>query len=639
MRIWISVLLLSCTSLLYAQSSFITNQEKFEDFTYRQGSIYRTATGKPGPEYWQNRADYEIEVVLDEPSRSMSGKIKIYYINNSPEELNYVWLLLEQNRFKADSRGSLTLPGETRYEGEKTEGYQIENLKVKVRKWHTVDPIITDTRMQVWLDEPLAAKGGKVEISMDFTYDIPTTGVDRMGILEAKETDIFAIAQWYPQMAVLDDVVGWNTDPYLGAGEFYLGYGDFDYKITVPYDHVVVGAGELQNPKDVLTKEQQKRLSMAKESDQTVFIISPEEVGKAESYTKNSGTKTWHFKMENTRDVAFSSSNGFVWDAAKINLPSGKTALAQSAYPIESSEIYGWERSTEYTKAAIEFYSENYYEYPYPVATNVATNVNGMEYPSVSFCKYDRSGESLWGVTDHEFGHNWFPMIVGSNERRHGWLDEGLNMFMNHYSTLSFNQGEYRSRMNDAKRVAFSMLLDPTRETIHTYPDILQEKNIGAAVYYKPALGFLMLREYIVEPERFDKAFKAYIKAWAFKHPQPNDFFSFMDNALGENLSYFWKSWFYSNDNIDLAIADVLQEKDKVIVVLENKGQIPMSVEFEVEYTDGTFVDYRLPVEIWHRCDLWKYSIDTNKEVKAVRLDPRNKVVDVNPANNQWSKS
>src|SRR5690625_116566 len=637
MRIWFSLFLLTCTTVLLAQG-IPGNQKKFEDFTYRQGTAYRTATGKPGPAYWQNRSDYEIHITLDELSKSIDGNVKIKYTNNSPEPLPYVWLLLEQNRFKADSRGTITLPGETRYEGAETDGYNIKSVYVQVkRNKFEVDPIITDTRMQLWLEEPIPADGGVAEMSIEFAYDIPSTGVDRMGVLKTEDTEVFALAQWYPQMAVLDDVNGWNVSPYLGSGEFYLGYGDFDYKITVPYTHIVVGSGELQNPKDVLTRVQRERLKLAASSDETVYIISPEEAGSLSTRPNSSGMQTWHFKMENSRDVAFASSNGFIWDAARINLPSGNTALAQSVYPVVSND-YGWDRSTEYTKASVEFYSDTYFEYPYPVATNIATNVNGMEYPSVSFCKYDRGGESLWGVTDHEFGHNWFPMIVGSNERLHGWLDEGLNMFMNHYSTLAFNDGEYKCRMNIAKPAAFFMLLEPHREAGDTYPDILQERNIGVSVYYNPALGFLMLREYIIGPERFDPAFRAYIETWAYKHPQPNDFFNFMDNAIGENLSYFWRSWFYTNDNIDLGIVNVSQKNGVALLELENAGDIPMPVELEIEFEDGSISELRLPVEIWHRTNIWEHKISTDKVVKSVRLDPRNRIVDINPENNLWEK-
>lgn len=629
MRYFFSFLLAFLGLGVFAQVE--TNQDKFSDFTYRQGSVYRTATGKPGPEYWQNKADYEIAINLDDKARKIAGSVRIIYTNNSPEELDYLWLLLEQNRFKADSRGSLSLEGDdTRYTGEMTDGYDIKSVKVNNQ---AVETIITDTRMQIWLDKPLAAKGGKLSIDIEFSYTIPKTGVDRMGILEAETAEVFSIAQWYPQMAVLDDVNGWNTAPYLGAGEFYLGYGDFDYKITLPANHIVVGSGELQNPKEVLTKAQIKRLEKAKKSDKAVFIVHPNEAGKAESRPKRSGNLTWHFKMNNTRDVAFASSTAFVWDAAKINLSSGKSALAQSVYPTESYEEYGWDRSTEYTKAAIEFYSKNYFEYPYPVATNVASNVGGMEYPSVSFCQHNRGGQSLWSVTDHEFGHNWFPMIVGSNERLHGWLDEGLNMFINHYSTLSFNKGEYPSSM-DIMHAARFILGNPDAEKVSTYPDILQEANIGVSVYYKPALGFIMLREYIIGPERFDPTFRAYIKTWAYKHPRPEDFFNFMDNALGEDLSYFWKAWFYTNKNIDLAIEKVVIDETSAEIYLKNLGGIPIPVEFEVTYKDLSTERFYLPVEIWHRGNSWKHTIIIEKPIKFVNLDPDIKTPDVNRSNN-----
>src|SRR5690606_3532847 len=285
-----------------------------------------------------------------------------------------------------------------------------------------------DTRMQVFLDKPLKAKGGKAEISMNFKFKVPTKGMDRMGRLDVEEGTIYAIAQWYPRVAVFDDVVGWNTEPYLGAGEFYCEYGDFDVKITAPANHVVVASGKLQNPNEVLSAKQREQFEKASKSEKAIFIVTKEEASKA-AKEKTSKTKTWHYKMQNTRDVAWASSKAFIWDAARINLPEGKFTLAQSVYPKESAGKNAWSRSTEFTKASIEFYSNTYYPYPYDNAINVACGVGGMEYPGVSFCDFSREGESLWSVTDHEFGHNWFPMIVGNNERRHAWLDEGLNMF------------------------------------------------------------------------------------------------------------------------------------------------------------------------------------------------------------------
>lgn len=411
-----------------AQQVEENNQSEFGDFIYRKGNMYRSASGKPGPMYWQNRADYEIDVTLDDEAHTITGSVTIHYTNNSPEPLDFVWLYLEQNRFTEDSRGTLTTPIQgNRYNGDVDGGYQLSNVSAKVGKRGDASDkyLVTDTRMQVFFDEAIPAKGGKATISMDFSYKIPEKGMDRMGRLEVEEGTIYALAQWYPRTAVFDDVKGWNTEPYLGAGEFYLEYGDFEYSVTAPSDHIVVGSGKLLNPGDVMTSTMQDRMDKAMKSDSTVYILTPDEVADPATRLKQEGNLTWKFKIENSRDIAFASSQAFIWDAAKIDLPSGKTILAQSVYPKESDGQEAWSRSTEYSKASIEHYSEKWFEFPYPTATNVAADIGGMEYPGLNFCGYESKGESLWGVTDHEFGHNWFPMIVGSNERLYPWMDEG----------------------------------------------------------------------------------------------------------------------------------------------------------------------------------------------------------------------
>ncbi|EON77651.1 Zn-dependent aminopeptidase [Lunatimonas lonarensis] len=638
----ISLLIVACVSPIggYAQNQPETNQPLFDEFTYRQGSAYRTASGKPGPSYWQNGADYIIEAEIDENTHVLKGKVTITYINNSPEELPFIWLHLEQNRFTPDSRGTLTTPIQgNRYNGDTDGGYEISNVRAQLTKRNSrvsTTYRITDTRMQVVLDEPIPAKGGQAIISMDFEFKVPQKGMDRMGRLGVKDGQIYALAQWYPKVAVFDDVVGWNIEPYLGAGEFYLGYGDFEYKVTVPYDHIVVGSGELLNPKEVLTRVQQERMSLAARSDTTVYIVRPDEVNKPEiSRPKQEGKLTWHFSIKNARDIAFASSKAFIWDAAKIDLPSGKRAMAQSAYPIESDGKDAWGRSTEYSKASIEHYSARWYEYPYPVAVNVASDINGMEYPGLNFCSYTSKGESLWGVTDHEFGHNWFPMIVGTNERRYAWMDEGFNTFINHYSSLEFNNGEYGSNLNQTRRY-LNWFSNPAREGIDTYPDVANTSNLGMIAYMKPAIGLLMLREYILEPDRFDYAFKSYIETWAYKHPQPNDFFNLMENVSGENLSWFWKSWFFGTENIDLAIDNVVPYGGNFVVMLSNKGGVPMPVLMEITYADGSTDRVKLPVEIWQRGNQWNYLHRTTKEVTKVVLDPDKILPDINLGNDSW---
>ncbi len=616
-------------------STFENNQAIFTDFLYRRGNVYRTASGKPGPEYWQNYADYQIEASLDDVQHTLTGKVTITYTNNSPEKLDFIWLQMEQNRFTENSRGTMTTPiGGNRYSGDIYGGYEISNLSTDVNGKTSSEHTITDTRMQVILAEPLEANGGVATITMNFKFKIPEMGMDRMGRLERDQGTVYSLAQWYPKVAVFDDINGWNILPYLGAGEFYLEYGNFDYKITAPYDHIVVGSGTLMNPEDVLTKTQLDRLEEASKSDKTVFILEPKEVGKASSRPTKKGTLTWHFKMENTRDVAFASSKAFIWDAAKINLPSGADCLAQSVYSKESAGQQAWGRSTEYTKASIEFYSKNYYEYPYRNAINVASHVGGMEYPGIVFCGWKAKGQGLWGVTDHEFGHIWFPMIVGSNERKFPWMDEGFNTFINHYSTLAFNDGEYASRVRMDRLVGYMTSSD--REAISTYPDLVNLSHLGYTGYYKPAVGMILLREYILGPERFDRAFHSYIKTWAYKHPQPTDFFNHMENAAGEELSWFWRGWFYTNENIDIGIDDVKADKDGYIITVSNNGGIPLPVVLKINYQDGSSQMLNMPVEIWMRDNVWDHLLETDKKIKEVIFDPQGIVPDMNSANNTW---
>ncbi|ANW95758.1 peptidase M1 [Wenyingzhuangia fucanilytica] len=622
-----------------AQEVVPNNQSDFNPIMYRQGTPFRSALGQPGDQYWQNQADYNIEANLDPVNNTITGHITLTYHNKSPYDLDYIWMYVEQNRFTETSRGTLTTPiMGNRYSGDVDGGCDISNLQAKSNKRSKASSkhIISDTRMQIIFNDPIQAKTGVATVSMDFTYKIPTSGMDRMGRLETENGTIYSLAQWYPRVAVFDDVKGWNTEPYLGAGEFYVDYGNYDYKITVPYDYIVVGSGELVNDKEVLTSTQINRFDKAAKSDDSVYIITPDEVNDvAKTRPTQKGTLTWHFKMENSRDVAFAASKAFVWDAARINLSSGKKSLAQSVYPKEVSGTDAWGRSTEYTKASVEHYSNQWFEYPYPNAVNVASNVGGMEYPGVSFCNSKSKGRGLWGVTDHEFGHNWFPMIVGSNERLYPWMDEGFNTFINYYSAKAFNNGEYPNDLIKGRN-NLSYYNSKNREGIDTYPDIVNTRNLGNTAYRKPGVGLIMLREYILGAERFDYAFKEYIKNWVYKHPQPSDFFNAMENGAGENLNWFWRGWFYGTGNIDLAISYVQPYKGNYVIVLENRGDIPMPVKLKVTYDDDITEEKNIPVEIWQRGDSWNYLLKTNKKVKSVEIDPNKILPDINSSNDVW---
>ncbi len=612
---------------------------------YQPGSETRAGSGAPGLNYWQNRADYKIvATLLEEPANTIKGDVEITYTNNSPENLSFVWLQLDQNAFNDNSRSGKTTPvgggryGNTGFEG----GCVVSSVQIIQNKGKYVfaDYIVTDTRLQIRLTEPMKANGDILKIKISYSFKIPADGSDRMGKLPTKNGVIYEIAQWYPRVCVFDDIEGWNVLPYLGAGEFYLEYGDFDYEITVPFDHIVAASGQLLNPEEVLTKNQQKRLEEAKQSDRTVIIRGKEDIKNTNSRPQTSGMTTWKFRCENARDVAWASSRAFVWDAAKINLPSGKAALAQSVYPAEAATPDGWNRSTEYVKGCIEFYSKYLMEFPYTSATNVAGSVGGMEYPGIVFCSSGSRKDGLWGVTDHEFGHTWFPMIVGSNERKYAWMDEGFNTFINTLSTTNFNKGEYdRERADNMHDMAPSLFRDGA-EPIMTTPDVLQTQNLGWDAYFKPYFGLKILRETVLGQDRFDYAFKQYVKRWAFKHPTPQDFFRTIEDAAGEDLSWFWKGWFYENYKLDQAVTDVQyidQNPEKgAYITIENLEQWALPATIELEESNGVKTRVEMPVEIWQRGGTWRFRSKTQLPLKSVTIDPNTKTPDINPYNNTW---
>ncbi len=610
---------------------------------------YRAADGEPGPLYWTNKASYQIWGTLDTTKDAITGRETVTYINNSPQNLPFVWMYLDQNLYKLSSRGQAKMPAERRsrygsvnssFEG----GFSLQSVKVIMtvngkKKEVAVSPVISDTRMQIRLPEDLAAHGGKVQFEIQFSYPIPADGADRTGILPTRNGKIYAIAQWYPRMCVYDDIEGWNTLPYLGAGEFYLDYGNFDYYVTTPANMIVVGSGVLQNPQQVLTPLEIKRLNEAKKSDKTVMIRSAEEVTDPSSRPEK-GMITWHFKLQNARDVSWAASKAFIWDAARMNLPSGRKALAMSVYPVEAAGDSAWGRATEYTKGSIENYSKRWYEYPYPTATNVACNINGMEYPSLVFCNAKSKGARLFGVTDHEFGHTWFPMVVGSNERKYGWMDEGFNTFINGLAALDFNHGEYKPRNINKDRLYHYMFSDKS-ETVMSEPDALKESNIGLALYLKPGYALALLRNDILGPNLFDYAFRTYIKRWAYKHPTPWDFFRTMENVGGEDLGWFWKGMFIKNYKLDQAITQVSyvdgDPSKGALVTIINKDRMAMPLYLQYETESGETGMIKDPVEIWQNGSVWIQKLKTTGKLKSVTIDPERVFPDVDYQNNTWN--
>ena len=628
--------------------------EAFKTAYYNSPSTEtRSASGKPGHKYWQNSADYNINVELDTLSDIVMGKEIIRYTNNSPDELDFLWLHMDQNIFKEDSRGNAIIPlngSRNGSRGQKLDGgFKISAVQIipergsKNRAIIDLEYEIYDTRMKVILPEPLKANGGKLSLKIDFSFISPDYGSDRMGILRTDNGKVYTVAQWYPRMCVYDDLRGWNILPYTGQGEFYLEYGDFNVNITAPSDHIVVCSGELLNPLETYTLDQLDRWAKAEASDETVMIRSAEEINDSDSRPTGREMITWKFRIENARDVAWASSSAFIVDAARINLPSGKKSMAISAYPIESYGGNAWERSTEYTKASVEHYSERWFEYPYPTAINVAGNVKGMEYPGVSFCYYASKGQSLWGVTDHEFGHNWFPMIVGSNERLYGWMDEGFNSFVNDICTEEFNEGEYYPGKPNQHMMVFTygFYSDKVEPTI-TAPDNLIEDNMGLQ-YRKTAMVLWLLRDNVLGAKRFDDAFKEYINRWAYKHPAPDDFFRTMEDVSGEDLGWFWRSWVLNNWALDQAITDVqyiLGDPSKgAYITVKNMREIPMPVKLEITTVSGKKIRKTLPVEVWKNNVDWKFLVESTEAFEKVMIDPDFEYPDVDAKNNYWYPS
>ncbi len=545
-------------------------------------STIRTASGAPGQAYWQQRADYTIRATLDEANRSIRGAETITYHNNSPDTLNYLWVQLDQNIYKPNSDARMSATSVSREawakprspeEGMKFDalrstfegltfdgGFNITGVKSSGR---TLAHVINRTMMRIDLPQPLKP-GQRFSFEVEWNYKINEQKVlgGRSGYEKFDDkNDLFEIAQWFPRMAAYYDVYGWQHKQFLGAGEFTLEFGDYDVQITVPSDHVVASTGVLQNPGSVLTSAQRERLERAKRSNKPVIIVTQAEAEAAEK-TRATTNKTWHFKAKNVRDFAFASSRKFIWDAQGIK--SGDTdVMAMSYYPKEGNPL--WEKySTQAVVHTIEQYNKYSFDYPYPTAISVNGPVGGMEYPMISFngprpTKDKKTGEltygkrtkyGLIGVIIHEVGHNYFPMIVNSDERQWTWMDEGLNSFV---QTLAQEAWEEQwPEMRGEPRLITDYMKSRNQVPIMTNSESLLQ--FGNNAYAKPAAALTVLRETVLGRELFDFAFREYAQRWKFKRPTPADFFRTMEDASGTDLDWFWRGWFYTTDAVDVSI-------------------------------------------------------------------------------------
>ncbi len=591
----------------------------------------RLGSGAPGPDYWQQQVDYVIKASLDADTNEVAGEATITYTNNSPAPLDYIWLHLEQNIFREDSIGSYisrnTAIGMREAFGD---GYTIRSLR---SEGYDLEYHVYDTMARIDLAEPIAPGGSTYTFEIAWSFTIPDRAFRRFGIEKVEQGTVYEVAQWFPAVAVYDDVDGWNTLGYLGTGEFYTNFGNYDVRLTVPRSHIVAATGVLQNPRDVFTQTQLERLESARHSDDTVVIRTAEEVADPASRPDGQGPLTWHFKAENVRTFAWTSSDAFIYDACNLD-----GTQIQSVYPKEALPL--WSKSTQMLRTAINGYNKRWHKYPYPVATNVNGIEGGMEYPMIIFCRARRGEEGLYGVTTHEIGHNWFPMTVNTDERRYAWMDEGFNTFINHYSGPDWFGGEPSGRGSGGRYYGRAMR-SPGAVPIMTHADKLPGNQLGFTQYDKPATGLVLLREQILGPERFDRAFRAYIDRWAFKSPQPADFFRTIEDVAGADLAWFWRGWFYETAYLDQAVYEVKQdqrddEEFNISIEIDNLAELVMPVVLEITYEDGATERKRIPVEVWFSSDRYSYGWQSPQRITKVVIDPEDAFPDVERDNNTW---
>lgn len=566
-------------AILFLSTLGVYGQESFEGRKFEQlGTIlptpnsYRTASGAPGHEYWQQKADYVIEVELNDENQTINGFEVITYTNNSPDPLPYFWLQLEQNMRNINSDSYSTTNSyvnQDMSEGRIKElighnfdlGFNI--LEINDMDGNELSYVINKTMMRVNL--PAAVQPGQqYSFTVKWNYNIndriAVGGRSGMEYFPEDGNYLYTIAQFFPRMAVYDDVNGWQNKQFLGRGEFTLPFGDYKVKITVPSDHIIAATGELQNPDEVLTPDQKLLFEKAKTSDEPVIIVSQEEVEKKEK-EKSKDHKVWEFHATNVRDFAFGSSRKLIWDAMGVDI-AGKTVMAMSYYPKEANPLYE-EYSTRVVAQTLKTYSKYTIDYPYPVAISVEAS-NGMEYPMICFNygrpnndgEYtDRLKRGMISVIIHEVGHNFFPMIINSDERQWSWMDEGLNTFVQYLTEQEWETG-YPSRRGPPEKIV-PYMKGSKDYMVPIMTNSEQVKQFGSNAYAKPATALTILRETIMGPELFDYAFKEYSRRWAFKHPSPADFFRTMEDASAVDLDWFWKGWFYTTDNVDIEVADV----------------------------------------------------------------------------------
>jgi len=592
----------------------------------------RTASGRPGARYWQQRADYRIDASLDPDRNEVRGRERLHYVNRSPDALPYLWIFLEQNICAPASITNQLHQPPLSFLGIVFDfscqgfagGLQLDSVAVIGDP--TATHTIHGTTMRIDLTRPLAA-GDSIDLAFAWAFAVPPQGAGRMG----HDGPLYEIAQWYPRVAVYDDVRGWNHDPYIGAGEFYLEYGHFDVRLTVPAPFIVAATGELRNPEAVLTATERARLAQAIHSDTAIAVITANEAGDlARTRPTARGTLTWHFTADDVRDVAFAAGPTLRWDASGYEGIRIETLYRPSADK--------WPEANRMARGAIRHFSEHWFRYPYSHATTVEGPIEGMEYPMLTFVPNSPTREDQQWALAHEFGHEWFPMIVGSNERLYPWMDEGFNTFIDLANAAAYFAGTPYGDSIEA-------------HPLHLYPDHAiagteqpliikptESRDLLWGGYQKPALMLTVLRDQVLGRERFDAAFRDYIRTWAFRHPTPADFFRLMRDESGMDLDWFWREWIFTTARLDQAVDSVSTDSGGTAVHLSNRGTMIMPVELAVTEDDGRTTLVDLPIEMWNLGPHFTYRLP-RRGVRRIVLDPKHALPDVDRVNNVWPRS
>jgi peptidase M1-like protein len=619
-------------ALLLVLQQSVADSSPFRPLPLPPPTAVRSASGAPGRGYWQQRADYTLEATLDTATNVLRGRGRIFYVNRSPDALPFVWVQLDQNLFAPGSVSSTLNQPPLLFAGGVVfdfsgkgfvGGITIDRFAAAGRPLTTK---VYGTMMRVELAQPLAPGVG-ITFDVAWHFPIPPYGGGRMGRVGSR---FYELGQWYPRMAVYDDVHGWNTLPFLGAGEFYLEYGDFDVSLTVPAGFVVTATGALANPTVVRSAQERARLSRAFTTPGQVVSVITRQEAAANATRKVPGTRTWRFTASNVRDFAWAAGSGLRWDVS-----TWEGILVQTFYHADATP---WEEANTMLKFALRQFSNTLGQYPWPQLSAVEGLVEGMEYPMVIFCPSLQKREDQFWILTHELGHQWFPMQAGSDERRYPWMDEGFNTFADYDIAEQFFKGSaYGDTVRRELLTAYTVNAMPGNEQpMITKPDEVRQLYWNA--YQKPALMLSILRDAVVGRDEFNRAFREYHRRWKGKHPQPADFFRSLSDATGRDLDWFWRNWIYTTARLDQAVDEVRREGDSTFIVLSNRGQMVLPVQLELRYGDGTTERRDLPVEMWALGSKFRYRIAGPKQVVGVVIDPRRIYPDLERNNNSWGK-